>query len=54
VRFFSRKVYASTLIREKMLKGESWEKLVPRSVAEFIKEIDGVSRLRDSTRSDKM
>jgi len=54
VRFFSRKVYASTLIREKMLKGESWEKLVPKSVAEFIKEIDGVSRLRDLTKSDKM
>lgn len=54
VRFFSRKVYVSTLIREKMLKGESWEKLVPKSVAKFIKEIDGVSRLRDLTKSDKM
>jgi nicotinamide mononucleotide adenylyltransferase len=36
-----------------MVKGESWEKLVPRNVAAFIKEIDGVNRLRDLTKSDK-
>ena len=54
VRFFSRKVYASTLIREKMLKGENWETLVSKSVAKFIKEIDGVNRLRDLVKSDKM
>jgi nicotinamide mononucleotide adenylyltransferase len=37
-----------------MLKGESWEKLVPKGVAAFIKEIDGVNRLRDLTKSDKL
>jgi nicotinamide mononucleotide adenylyltransferase len=37
-----------------MLKGESWTKLVPESVADFIREIDGVNRLRDLTRTDKI
>lgn len=54
IRFHKRKVYSSTEIRERMLEGESWEKLVPKSVAEFIKEIDGVNRLRDLNKSDKV
>ncbi|TRO53274.1 nicotinamide-nucleotide adenylyltransferase [Candidatus Bathyarchaeota archaeon] len=54
IRFFQRKVYTSTLVREKMLTGESWTKLVPKSVAEFINEIDGVNRLRDLARTDKI
>jgi nicotinamide-nucleotide adenylyltransferase len=54
VRFHERKLYSSTEIRERMLKGESWEKLVPKSVAAFIKEIDGVNRLRDLNKSDKV
>jgi len=54
VRFHERKLYSSTEIRERMLKEESWEKLVPKGVAAFIKEIDGVNRLRDLTKSDKM
>jgi nicotinamide-nucleotide adenylyltransferase len=54
IRFHERKLYSSTEIRERMLKDESWEKLVPKSVAAFIKEIDGVNRLRDLTKSDKV
>ncbi|MDH5374375.1 MAG: nicotinamide-nucleotide adenylyltransferase [Candidatus Bathyarchaeota archaeon] len=54
IRFHKRRVYSSTEIRERLLNGESWEKLVPESVAEFIKEIDGVNRLRDLTKSDKV
>lgn len=54
VTFHERKVYSSTEIRERMLKGESWEKLVPKSVAAFIREIDGVNRLRDLTKTDKV
>jgi len=53
IRFHKRKVYSSTKIREKMLNKENWEKFLPRSVAEFIKEIDGVDRLQDLTKSDK-
>lgn len=51
---YDRKVYSSTEIRQKMLKGESWEKFVPRKVASFIKEIDGVNRLRDLNKSDRL
>ena len=52
--FFDRKHYMSTVVREKMMQGdESWKELVPKSVAEFIVEIDGVNRLRDLARTDK-
>ena len=54
IKFFQRKVYTSTLVREKMLAGESWTTLVPKSVADFINEIDGVNRLRDLARTDKI
>jgi nicotinamide-nucleotide adenylyltransferase len=54
IRFHERKIYSSTEIREKMLNGESWERLVPKSVAVFIKKIDGISRLRDLNKSDKV
>jgi nicotinamide-nucleotide adenylyltransferase len=54
IRFYERKLYSSTEVRTKMLKGESWETLVPESVATFIKEIDGVTRLRDLTKSDRV
>ena len=51
--FHKRKLYSSTEVREKLLKGESWEKLVPKSVADFIKEIDGINRLKDLVKTDK-
>jgi nicotinamide-nucleotide adenylyltransferase len=54
IRFFQRNLYTSTLVREKMLKGENWTKLVPKSVADFINEIDGVNRLRDLNSTDKI
>jgi nicotinamide-nucleotide adenylyltransferase len=54
IRFFDRKDYNSTLVREKMLKDDSWTTLVPKSVAEFITEIDGVNRMRDLMRTDKV
>ena len=54
IRFFERKLYTSTLIREKMLKDESWTTLVPKTVADFITDIDGVNRLRDLARTDKV
>ena len=54
IRFFQRRIFTSTLVREKMLQGESWTKLIPKSVADFIKEIDGVNRIRDLSRTDKI
>ncbi|MFB3888710.1 MAG: nicotinamide-nucleotide adenylyltransferase [Candidatus Bathyarchaeia archaeon] len=52
--FYERQFYSSTVVRERMLKGESWRTLVPESVAEFIVEIDGVNRLRELTKTDKV
>jgi nicotinamide-nucleotide adenylyltransferase len=53
IRFFERNVYSSTDIRAKMVNGEEWKKFVPKSVAAFILEIDGVNRLGDLTKSDR-
>jgi nicotinamide mononucleotide adenylyltransferase len=36
-----------------MVKDQNWEKSVPKSVVKFIKEIDGINRLKDLTKTDK-
>ncbi len=54
IRFFERKLYSSTVVRERMIKDETWKKLVPKGVANFIKDIDGISRLQDLHKSDRM
>jgi len=37
-----------------MLQGDDkWKELVPKSVADFINEVDGVNRLKDLSRTDK-
>jgi len=53
IRFFERKLYSSTLIRERMAKNQCWKELVPKSVAAFIEEIDGINRIQDLTKSDR-
>lgn len=53
IRFHKRKMYSSTDIRKRMVSGEDWEKLVPKCVADFIEEIDGVNRLQDLSKSEK-
>lgn len=52
--FFKREVCSATEIRRRMLAGGNWEELLPRSVAAYIKEIGGVERLRDLTKTDKI
>lgn len=54
IKFFERKVFSSTGIRERMIRGDVWRKFVPKSVADFITEIDGIDRLRDLAKSDKV
>jgi nicotinamide-nucleotide adenylyltransferase len=54
VPFHKRKIYSSTEIRERMLSGGDWEELAPESVSEFIKEIDGVGRLLDLAKKDRI
>ena len=51
--FFKRDIYSATEVRRRMLSGGAWEELVPRSVAEFIRAIGGVERLRDLAKSDR-
>ncbi|XES77496.1 MAG: nicotinamide-nucleotide adenylyltransferase [Candidatus Bathyarchaeia archaeon] len=51
--FIERQLYSSTMVREKMLQGESWAALVPKAVAALVAEIDGVNRLRDLNQTDK-
>jgi len=53
VPFHQREEYSSTEIRERMLSKKNWEELVPETVAQFIKEIDGAERLRDLAKTDK-
>ena len=38
--------YSGTEVRRRMIEGEDWESLVPNEVAEYIKNIEGVERLR--------
>jgi len=51
---FDRQLYMSTLIRERMVKGDNWRELVPKAVGDFIDEVDGVNRIRDIARTDKI
>ncbi|OIO22101.1 nicotinamide-nucleotide adenylyltransferase [Candidatus Micrarchaeota archaeon CG11_big_fil_rev_8_21_14_0_20_47_5] len=43
--FFSRKSLEATKIRKLMAEGKDWEKLVPKEVAKFIGEINGIGRM---------
>jgi nicotinamide-nucleotide adenylyltransferase len=52
--FCKRTIYSSTEIRQRMLTNNDWETLVPKSVAMYILEIDGVERLRDLAKTDKV
>jgi nicotinamide-nucleotide adenylyltransferase len=44
----SREKYSGTEVRRRMQKGGDWESLVPPVVATFIKEIDGIERIRET------
>ncbi|MEM3922295.1 MAG: nicotinamide-nucleotide adenylyltransferase [Nitrososphaerota archaeon] len=52
VNLYQRDLEMGTRIREMMLRGDDWERLVPRSVAEYIKSIGGVERLRTIAQKD--
>jgi len=49
---FNRKEYSGSEIRRRMMNNESWEVLVPKAVAEVIKETNGISRMKTLARSD--
>jgi len=50
--FFEHEKYSATEIRERVVRGEDWESLVPSSVAAYIKNIFGDERLRELATSD--
>ncbi len=50
--FFERERYNATRVRELMLNGGEWERLVPPPVADYIKQINGVERLRRIAEGD--
>jgi nicotinamide-nucleotide adenylyltransferase len=50
--FIQRKVYSATEIRKRLSRQENWTELVPNSVASFIKDIHGITRLQDLNRVD--
>jgi nicotinamide-nucleotide adenylyltransferase len=52
--FSKRHLYSATEIRDRMLNNESWTVLVPESVSRYIVEIDGVGRLRELAKTDKV
>ena len=50
--FIKREIYLATEIRKRMLAGENWKELVPKSVAQFIEKIGGDTRLRELNKPD--
>ena len=52
--FHKRELYSATEIRKRMLAGKDWKALVPKSVAAYIKKIDGVQRLQDLNKTDRV
>jgi nicotinamide-nucleotide adenylyltransferase len=49
---FKREVLEGSELRQRMIRGDGWERLVPDEVVETIAEIDGVSRIRQVASSD--
>ncbi|HKJ96282.1 MAG TPA: nicotinamide-nucleotide adenylyltransferase, partial [Thermoplasmataceae archaeon] len=52
-KLINRKFWSGTKIREKILNGGEWEPAVPQTVADIIKEVDGVNRLIDLSKTDE-
>lgn len=50
---FNRKNLTSTEVRRRLLANGPWQKLVPKSVATYLRKINGDERLRDISKSDK-
>jgi len=49
---YERETLSGTGIRKRMLNKEPWKTLVPPSVVQVLKEIDGVERLRQISKND--
>ena len=47
-----RDIYWATEVRKRMISGDNWKELVPKSVADFIILEDGVQRIKDLLQPD--
>ena len=54
IELYERERYEATEIRRRILVGEDWRDLVPEEVYRYLMEIDGVGRIRDLARSDRV
>jgi len=50
---FDRTSYTATEVRKRILRGGNWEELLPRSVADYVKQIKGDERMREISQTDK-
>ena len=50
---FQRSIYTATEVRRRMLNDGNWETLLPKKVADYLKKIGGVERMKDLSKSDK-
>jgi len=54
IELYERERYEATEIRRRILMGEEWRDLVPEEVYRYLIEIDGVGRIRDLAKSDRV
>jgi nicotinamide-nucleotide adenylyltransferase len=52
VRFYDKGRYNASRIRKLMVEDGDWESLVPKSVVKVIKSIDGIRRIKITSKSD--
>ncbi len=50
---FNRNEWTGTKIRNKMINNQNWEDTVPETVYNIIRDLDGVNRLRDLSKTDE-
>ncbi|NVM29101.1 MAG: nicotinamide-nucleotide adenylyltransferase [Candidatus Helarchaeota archaeon] len=48
-KLYNRETLTATVVRSRILNNENWEELVPKSVANVIKEISGLERIQQIT-----
>jgi nicotinamide-nucleotide adenylyltransferase len=49
---YNRDVLEGTEVRDRMIEGDDWEKLVPDAVVEVVEETGGLERIRRVSDSD--
>src|SRR2546425_10887999 len=52
--FYHRDKFTATEVRRRLLAGENWEELVPKSVAEYLRQIGGDERIREISPNEKL